>query len=54
MGAFNKHYRKDILAKKKNPSLQLTTNGLHSFKTEKHDKMIFSTDNDEDIFDSVF
>lgn len=28
--------------------------GLHSFRTEKYDKMIFPTDNDEDIFDSVF
>lgn len=27
---------------------------LHSFRTEKHDKMIVSTDNDEDIFDFVF
>lgn len=54
MGAFNKHYRKDILAKKKILVFSSLQMGLHSFKTEKHDKMIFSTDNDEDIFDSVF
>lgn len=54
MGAFNKHYKKHILAKKIILVFSSRQMGLHSFRTEKYDKMIFPTDNDEDIFDSVF
>lgn len=50
MSAFSENYRKHILAEKWS-SLKM---GLHSFRTEKHDKMIFFTDNEEDIFDLMF